>query len=661
MKKYFSLTFFLFFVLSYAAKAEIKLPQIFSDNMVLQRNQEIPIWGWADKNEQFTITFNEVKKTVKADKKGNWRIVFPEMNAGGPFKMLIQGKNEITLQNIMIGEVWICSGQSNMEWPVSKAMNSEKEIENADYPAIRLFDVPYMESFEVKNEFEKQVSWKECSPKTVVEFSAVGYFFGRELYKKYNVPIGLINSSVGGSAVETWMSSDVLQKRKDLMKKIEVYQQADIKEINPEAHKLRQLFADQNSTKDAGCQKGNLVWAQKKLDISDWKNIAVPGFWEQANVGLKEVNGIIWYRRAFYIPEKYADKDFTLSLGAIDDGDMVWINGKFIGETPDAYSEFREYKVPGNAIEPGLNMIAIRVLDYFGNGGFSSSADDIFIRTDDFKTYLSGHWRIKPGYIAPKKEEKKEDDKPTYGIREIPSVYYNSMIHPVLGYGIRGSIWYQGEANASRAWQYRSLFREMIINWRDKWGQGDFPFLYVQLANFETNGTWAELREAQREALSLPNTGMAVTIDIGNPHDIHPLNKQEVGRRLALDAYKIAYNENIIASGPSFESIKIENNKAKVNFKHTGSGLTVNNKYGYLMGFEIAGKDNKFHFAKADIVNDNSVVVYTEKVKHPVAVRYAWSDNPEDANLYNNEGLPALPFRSGSWEWETKAETENIE
>ncbi|MCL5019293.1 MAG: sialate O-acetylesterase [Patescibacteria group bacterium] len=519
------------------AVAAVKLPAVISDNMVLQRNTSIPVWGTADQGEIVTVTFGNQKATTTTGNDGKWMVKLDRMDAGGPYEMTVSGTNTITIRNILIGEVWICSGQSNMERPVKEALNADREIAESDYPEIRFLSVPWtladkpLDDITVGkvpelykklpdpdrwiNRLEGPVAWISCNPKAVENFSAAGYFFGRELHKKLNVPVGLIQATWDGSSISGWTSLPTLRS---------------YKEAEPILNRWGQAFL-------------YYPWAKEEYEkrIADWQQSAKKA----------ELEG---------------------------------------------------------------------------------------------KTVLPKPW-IPP--LGPEHHHR-------------PSGLYNGMIAPLIPFAIKGVIWYQGEADAPQGYLYRTLFPAMIRDWRESWGQGDFPFLYAQLANFNSNvhlyrqeipsepsdDYWAELREAQLMTLALPKTGMAVTIDIGEADNIHPRNKQEVGYRLALAAQAVAYNRNVIYSGPAYESMNVENGKVRISFKHIGSGLIAKDGEP-LKGFAIAGRDRKFVWAEAKI-EGNEVVVWSDKVSNPIAVRYAWACNPA-CNLYNKEGLPASPFRTDNW------------
>ena len=652
-----------------SVQAEVKLPKIFSSNMVFQQGIEIPVWGWANKGEEVTVHLIQrtdrpndetgemealfVQKhsmSTSADENGKWMVKLPAQEYGGPFILTIKGNNTINFNNVMIGEVWICSGQSNMEWPLAKAKNAEKEIAAANYPDIRLFTVPKHVAQIPEEDIEKG-EWVECTPETALNFSAVGYFFGRDLAEKLDVPIGLIHTSWGGTVAETWTSSETIQNDPDFRKPLIELQQLNLEKYRTEKEaEVRKLLGGEIPKEDQGMQNGAAVWSSPDLNDKHWKTIKTPGLWEQQ--GYFDIDGIAWYRKELNLTEEQTQTNLTLHLGKIDDSDITFINGFEIGKTENQYDTERVYTIDKKYVKPGKNMIVVRVDDTGGGGGIWGNPEDQFVAIGKEKIDISGDWKFKISKAVMKSVN--------IGPNSYPTLLFNGMINPILPYGIKGAIWYQGESNASRAFQYQRIFPNMINDWRNHWQQGDFPFLFVSLANFRkpfeqpSDSEWAELREAQTKTLQLPNTGMALAIDIGEASDIHPRNKQDVGKRLALNAFKIAYNMDIIYSGPMYKSADFKAGKAYVTFSEVGSGLVAKDKYGYLNAFSIAGADKEFHWAKAEIINKNTVVVYADKVANPVAVRFGWADNPDDLNLYDKEGLPANPFRTDNWPGITK-------
>jgi sialate O-acetylesterase len=486
--------------------ADVTLPAVIGENMVLQRDVDVPVWGWADPGEEVAVAIEGQRVATKADSSGKWMVKLTPLETGGPFEMTVAGTNTIILSNVLVGEVWMCSGQSNMEWMVQHCDDGVQEVANAYQPTIRLFSVANNAAAEPLEDCEGR--WEICRPSTVGDFSGVGYFFGREIEEELDVPVGLINASWGGTPVETWTSREAQDQ---------------------------------------------------------------------------EFKGIV---------EKW---------------------------------------------EPVLREHTPEIEDYYREMG--KSMDDVY-------------YALYAGTAVASRPTPPQLSVQLPGVPGIPGWCYNAMIAPVVPYAIKGAIWYQGESNANRAYQYRSLFPALIKDWRRVWRQGDFPFLFVQLANFRKvmdkpkQSNWAELREAQLMTLALPKTAMAVAIDIGEADDIHPANKQEVGRRLALGAMEVAYDKDLVHSGPLYDSMVVEGEKIRLRFKHTGSGLVANGGEP-LKGFAIAGEDKKFVWADARIEGDE-VEVSSRDVRNPVAVRYAWADNPV-CNLYNKEGLPASPFRTDDW------------
>lgn len=628
--------------------ATVRLPNIFGDNMVLQRDKPIPVWGWADKNEKVTIQFNGQTKTVKADKNGQWKVLLNAEKAGGPYNLSVQGQNNITLHDILMGDVWVCSGQSNMEFPVNAVLNADKAKAASANPDIRHFYLPKDISATPKADI-KPSAWKAASPENTGDFTAVGYFFAKALNEQLHVPIGLIHTSWGGSMVETWISRDGMANNEvfsDLIKNAPVLNIDSFAIANKK--RVQQLIASkQGELPDAATAAG---WSAETVADQSWDKMKVPGAWETQQIG--DFDGVIWFRRSFDIAAADAGKPAELSLGTIDDNDVTYINGARVGGT-NAYNATRLYQIPAGVLKAGKNTIAVRIEDTGGGGGFTGDASDIFVNITGHKQSLAGDWayRMASAFIP----------EVSVGPNSYPSLLYNAMIHPILPFAIKGAIWYQGETNAGRAYEYRKSFPLLISDWRRLWHQGEFPFYFVQLASFNSaNGnsqhgsTWAELREAQTLTLNVPNTGMAVITDVGDPKDIHPRNKQDVGKRLAAVALHNTYGENNVYSGPVYQSMQTNGNKVTLSFTSVGGGLTANDKYGYIRGFEVAGADQQFHYAKAYVTGDK-VVVFSEEVSNPVAVRYGWADDNLEDNLFNKEGFPAAPFRTDTW----KGITEN--
>jgi len=627
-----------------ASYAQVRLSKLFQDGMVMQREMKVPVWGWADKGERISVEFNGQTYKTKTESSGRWVVYLPEMEAGGSYELIVAGKNsELRVEDVWIGDVWICSGQSNMEWVVANSNNAENEIADARDTQIRHFKIPHSSSNKPEVELAGG-SWQVCSPETVGSFTAVGYYFARELRKHADVPIGLINTSWGGSRIEPWMSSKALgiEDMDNVLAEINKKQEAEW------AEKLKKFQArfDNVSEEDAGMDGEKYIWTSAELDESDWQDIDVPKLWELC--GYEGLDGIGWYRTTFELNAEEAKDEITLGLARIDDSDIVWINGVKVGGMEASWNVDRLYTIDPEVLKTGVNMLVVRVEDTGGGGGIYGEKDLLFVKTSERSTSLAGTWKFRIGAFT--KSFNTSDN-------HIPTLLYNKMIYPILDYPIKGALWYQGESNAGNpgdAVKYKELFQGMIEDWRTRWDQGNFPFLYVQLANFmapdedPSESAWALLRESQSAAQEVEKTGQAVIIDIGEADDIHPRNKQDVGKRLSLLARKIAYGENILASGPVYKSHKVEGKKVYLEFNNKGGGLLIKDKYGYMKGFALAGADKKFYWARGTLEEDK-VVVWSDMVPKPVAVRYAWGNNPDDANLYNLEDLPASPFRADEW------------
>jgi sialate O-acetylesterase len=625
------------------AFCQVKIPRLVSDGMVLQRDAGVKIWGWADANEKVAINFNGKTYNTTAGTDGKWAVMLSDLKAGGPYSMDINASNHITLKDIMIGDVWVCSGQSNMELPMNRVKDKYPDVisHSAD-SNIRQFIVPDRYVFEMPQEDVQSGSWLSANPKSVLEFTAVGYFFAKELYEKYHVPIGLINASLGGSPAEAWMSEDALKAFPAHLKTAEKYKDSNyINQIMEKDKAVSNAWYSRIQELDKGLEKGQKPWFDVNYDASQWATMNVPGYWADHELG--NVNGVVWFRKEIDVPVSMTGLPARLWLGRIVDGDFTYVNGKPVGSVSYQYPP-RIYDIPSNLLKAGKNIIVVRVINNSGRGGFVSEKPYQLTAAGQ-AIDLKGRWQYKLGdTMAPLPGK-------TF-IEWQPLGLYNGMIAPLLNCKIKGVIWYQGESNTGKPLEYQKLLPALIADWREKWNQGDFPFLYVQLANFmevknkPSESNWAALREAQLKTLSVPNTGMAVTIDLGERNDIHPLNKEDVGRRLALAAQKIAYgDQNVVYSGPIYQSMKIEGNKIILTFTNVGGGLIVKGS-DELKYFSIAGADKIFVWAKAKI-DGNNVVVWNDQVPNPVAVRYAWADNPEGANLYNKEGLPASSFRTG--------------
>ena len=624
------------------AFGQVRLPRLVGDGMVLQRDAQVRVWGWADAGEKVTLDFAGRTYNAAAGADSKWAVTLSALKAGGPYSMEIHAGNHIMLKNILIGDVWVCSGQSNMELTMDRVKDKYPDIiAHCDNPRIRQFLVPDRYVFTSPQEDLQSGSWESANPQSILQFTAVGYFFAKALYEKYQVPIGLINASLGGSPVQAWMSEDALKAFPAYMEIAEKYKDdAYVNQIKEKDKSINDAWYSRLQQLDQGLANSEKTWFDPAYDASVWPLMSLPAYWADEKVG--PVNGVVWFRKEIDVPAAMVGKPGRLLLGRIVDSDTVYINGTFAGTTSYQYPP-RKYDFPSTLLKEGKNIITIRVVNTTSRGGFVK--DKPYELTAGGQTIdLKGPWQYKLGATMDPLPA------PTF-IQWKPLGLYNAMIAPLLNCSIKGVIWYQGESNAGNPLEYQKLFPAMITDWRQKWNQGDFPFLYVQLANFmqakdqPSESNWAQLREVQLKTLAVGNTGMAVITDIGEWNDIHPLNKEEVGRRLALAAQKLAYGDNnVVYSGPVYQSMKIEGNKVILSFTNIGGGLVAAGD-GQLKYFAVAGADKKFVWAKAKIENDK-IVVWNDQVASPVAVRYAWADNPEGANLYNKEGLPASSFRT---------------
>ncbi len=617
--------------------AQVTVARIFSDNMVLQRDVQVPVWGKAGPNEKIKVEINGCSIETLADKKGDWQVYLPSFEAGGPYELKIN--STLVLKNVLFGDVWFASGQSNMEWRLENSKNGPQEVPKASFKNIRLFTVPKRTASSPKSDLE-QGQWEVCTPETAKGFSAIAYYFGKDIHEKYNVPVGLINCTWGGTVAEAWTSTEMLKKLPDFTDRIIQLENAKENwenDIIPNAERDRKRVRILEESYN-GLEEG---FEKVSYSTNDWRAIDLPAYSE-------ELFGVIWLRKVVTVPKEFKGQDLKLSLGRINHQSDVYFNGTSLGKT--FYPEFVTLEVPGNLVKSGENVVTIRMSNRWGEPGFEGPESEMKLvaATGSVLEDMSGIWKFHRG-LEPAVPEVKEYNK-------YPGSLFNGMVNPVIPYAIKGVIWYQGESNDVRAYQYRSLFHALIVDWEIRWEMGYLPFLYVQLPNYldpqpePQENAWAELREAQLMALDLPSTGMVVTIDLGEAQNLHPTNKKDVANRLTLCAQKVAYGEDVVHSGPLYSSMEINGNEIEISFEHIDGGLMA--KGDKLEGFAIAGKDKKFYWADAQIVG-GKVFVKSDKVKEPVAVRYAWASNPV-CNLYNKKGLPASPFRTDDWDGITK-------
>lgn len=626
---------FLALVGAFSSMATLRMPAYYGNHMVLQRDVPVLLRGEAEPGKRVTAVLGDNKATVKAGKDGRWQISLPAYKAGGPYTLQVTaGKEVLNFDDILFGEVWICSGQSNMEFRVRSAADAEKEIAQADYPSIRSFNVA--QAMNNKPQDDLVGEWQVCSPATVADFSAVGYFFARDLFLRLNVPVGFINTSWGGTDIESWMSMESLDSFPKYAKQLQRMRTPDFETYIARTIAKRKEFQNALMEEPGEPQR----WYDPSTDRSDWGTHHVPGVW--SNEQLAEIDGVVWFSFRFTLPAECQGKAAILNLACVDDNDKTWVNGKEVGETT-GYDVKRVYPIPENLLE-AENEIVVKVTDMQAGGGIYGADRAVCLTVGGKQIPLLGEWKYK---IAISNEAYGYVD---YGPNTFPSQLFNAMLHPLIGLPMRGVIWYQGENNASRASEYYDLFPALINDWRARWGT-DFPFYWVQLANYmqpdtiPSESSWAELRNAQSATLALPHTGQAVIIDIGDANDIHPRNKQDVGHRLARLALHNDYGFDALqASGPVCVAVELQKGDLVLTFDEVADGLQVRDKYGYLCAFAVAGSDNVYRWVQARIEGKNKVILSCSGIENPCKVRYAWGNNPDDANLYNSVGLPASPF-----------------
>lgn len=626
-----------------ATTAQLRLSPIFSDHMVLQRDKPLKIWGSATPGKQVRVHIGDVKAATIADYQGRWLLTLPSFPGGGPYILRVEVENETKVfSDVMFGEVWLCSGQSNMQFRVNQALNAKFEMHHANNPLIRQVVIPNKLALQPQ-EFIDSTRWVVSTPATTGEFTAVGYFFARDIYAKLKIPVGLIYDSWGGSQVESWISRSAMQNSNEL--KDYALQMPGSWDMTNE--RVEKIFRDTLKIRNGGTIPATDLAGILKTDYSfaGWMPSSAPGGWDW--IGFPGYRGEGFMEREIWMDSVQAAQPSAISLGENDIRFTWFINGNPLPKTSD-----KNYQVvlPPNTWKTGKNILLLEIgAQNVPDGtdmGLRGNNELYFVDLDGEKISLADtHWKMLPAL-----------DQPHHLIRWMNSegaIIYNAMIHPIIPFGIHGVLWYQGEANTNRAYEYRKTFPLMIESWRKEW-QDNFPFLYVQLANFGSNessnagSNWAELRESQSFALQVSGTGMSVTTDIGDPKDIHPKNKQEVGRRLAAIALDKVYGFSQTANGPVYDSIAFFSNRADVYFKSIGKGLWAKDKLGYLRGFEIAGADKKFYYAQA-FIRGNHIEITSDSVDHPEAVRYGWSNSPDDINLYNLDGFPASPFRTDRW------------
>lgn len=626
------------FISLQVSEGKVRLPALVSDGMVLQCDRDISIWGYADRGETVKVSFEGRIYSTVADADGYWSVTLPPMLSGGPYEMIV---NDQVIRDILVGDVWLCSGQSNMELPISRVMDMfREEVEVYRNSMIRHFKVPIAYDFHHPQEDIASTQWQSLTPESALSFSAVAYFFAKDLYEKTGVPIGLINASVGGSPAEAWISEEGLLDFPAYLNEKDVCQSDDYVAAVKHLDRMnRDLWSCVLYRNDPGLLE-KPKWFEANYNDSNWKTINLfDKSW--GSDGLNPINGSHWLRKSFNVPSHLHGKPAILRFGCVVDADSIFVNGTFVGTTSYQYPP-RIYSIPSHLLKEGENTITIRLISY---SGYPSVVKDkpYKIVFDDGEISLEGDWKYKFG------TRMRALPGETF-FHYKPVGLYNGMIAPLLNWPIKGVLWYQGESNTDRYNEYFDLMSALIKDWRYRWNMPDLPFLIVQLANFmkdpqdPSESNWAELRNAQRLlSLAIPNTALAVTIDIGEWNDIHPLNKKEVGRRLSLQAQRVIYGDvSVVSDGPVFERMAVDRHQLVLSFREGTDDLLHVDK---LEGFAIAGTDGKYQWAKA-YVKGNKVIVQHEDVPHPVSVRYAWGHNPSRANLRNSKGLPASPFEA---------------
>lgn len=637
-----------------ASPLELGVP--FQDRVVLQRERPIVVWGTGRAGDAVTVTLGAASGSGRCLEDGRWRVTLPALPAGGPHVLLVTDEDStIAKKDILIGDVWLCSGQSNMAWSVKQSASAQSEMMGARFPGIRFMTIPRISADQPQHSVSGV--WEECSPETIGQCSAVAYYFARDQWTRHRVPIGLIVAPVGGSSIQSWISRGVMSDPTlaKIADKYELWpanaEERDAQFLQRYRGWVKEHFRVEEDNQ--GVRKG---WATEGFDDADWPSLHMPDFIERQG---RVFNGVFWLRKAVEIPAAWAGRDLVLSLGRLDDGDVTYFNGDKIGSVnldkaivPSLVD--RSYAIPGHLVKPGRAVIAIRISDFTGSGGMNPENKQLDLRVvnaSEARIELEGTWKYA-------EEQAVTDLLPPAPVRDQEtSLLFNGMIAPLVPYALRGVLWYQGESNSDDPIAYRELFPMLIKDWRQQWDDAALPFLFVQLAGFDPRNLrmlndpnaytyWVYLREAQAMALTCPSTEMVSAIDLGDPEDIHPPNKQEVGRRLSLCADRVVLALDVTCSGPRFENVSFDGGRALVRFTRADGGLKAD---GEVTGFALAGEDRKFHWAGAELRGD-VVEISSPQVPRPVSVRYAWQDDPSRANVKGANGLPAEPFRTDQWD-----------
>ena len=618
---------FLLFTLNLPAQ-ELKLAEVFTNHAVLQRGKMLKVWGWSAPNASIFLTLDKYRFRGIANENGEWEITLAKFKAGGPHQMMVTDRvNSINLEDLYFGDIWICSGQSNMEWTVGQSETKDSISSYGNIPNIRHFKVNKTYDYKPAQHLDAG-EWQIATAETIGDFTGVGFHFAKSISENHNVPIGLLHTSWGGSRIEAWMSEELLVKSG---KKAKI--QA-IKEVRNQLGLLNEKYSQVAS------EITDETWKNADFNSEEWMNAELPGAWERN--GYPRMNGEVYYRKTIELSAEEIGQIIKISLSKIDDNDETYINGKLIGFT-NGRGVSREYEIPQDILKVGKNTIAVKVEDVYGRGGFYGSKKDLFLQVGDKGIPLSGTWKMQLGKVSFLSM-----------MQHQPAVLYNKMMHPLNRFPACGVLWYQGESNTKgqNAIDYADLFKAMITNWRSVRNDPEMKFYWVQLANYmkpsddaNKDSDWAILRSSQSAALELENTAEAVIIDLGEAGNIHPKDKKTVGQRLARAARAQVYGEtDLIFESPRISNVKLEKNALILSYENVATGLQIKEGQKKLKGFAIAGEEGVFHWATAEIIGTNQVRVWSDDVPNPTQVRYAWADNPVDANLYNWEGLPAAPM-----------------
>lgn len=622
------------------ALGQLRLPALVSDSMVLQRDTKVKVWGWASKGQAVSVALQGKSYKAQANDKGEWSVTIPPLKTGKPFDITVKAEKTIVIKNVVAGDVWLCAGQSNMVHNLS--LHKEEyaaEVASANNLFIRHFTVPSVPALDAPKDDFPNGRWKTATRANIEDFSVVAYFLGKGLYDQYRVPIGLINSSYGGTPIEAWISESGLRQFPEMVQTLNKNKDTTYVNQLDRAVAADQAKRARRPPQDKGLI-GEVPWHSPQYQPKGWNRINIPGYWEDQ--GIRDLNGVVWYRRVIDVPASMTGVEAKVKLGRIVDADQFYVNGVLCGSTGYQYPQ-RRYTIPANVLKPGKNLLVVRVSNFFGKGGFVPDKP-YYIAAGSDTVDLKGDWQYKVGEVF-------SGPPGVQGLakQNQPSALFNSMVAPMLNLPIKGVAWYQGESNTTRAKQYAELLPALINDWRAQWKQPTLPFFIIQLPRFmDTNYLpeetgWVQLRGAQLSALSVPNTALIVTLDLGEWNDIHPGKKGVIGDRLALAARKVVYGEkDLVGLSPVFKSAQVAGNRIVVTFDHAGAGLKTSD--GEAPGnFAIAGADKKFVWANA-VIKGGTVEVWHDDIAEPRYVRYGWADFPHDANLVNSAGLPASPF-----------------